>query len=89
MGNVVIFVCPGTCHVMMTAVGQIRPAPGSSLQNGFSSAISPTFIARLIKGCRGDVFVQGLPFGKPLHFQRSNEQFSRPAPLAGGFVLAQ
>jgi hypothetical protein len=66
MGNVVIFVCPGTCHVMMTAVRQIRWAPGSSLQIGFSSAISPTFIARLIKGCRGDVFVQGRPIRKTL-----------------------
>jgi hypothetical protein len=50
----------------MTAVRQGRPAPGSSLQKGFSSAISPTFIARLIKGCRGDVFVQGLPLWKTL-----------------------
>jgi hypothetical protein len=30
------------------------PARGSSLPFGFSSAISPTFIARLIKGCRVD-----------------------------------
>jgi hypothetical protein len=51
---------------MMTAVRHARRRPGSSLQNGSSSAISPTFIARLIKGCRGDVFVQGCPFGKTI-----------------------
>jgi hypothetical protein len=51
---------------MMTAFRHGRRLPGSSLQNGSSSAISPTFIARLIKGCRGDVFVQVFPFGKTL-----------------------
>ncbi|MCW5704483.1 MAG: hypothetical protein AB7I42_19210 [Bradyrhizobium sp.] len=74
---------------MVTALRQARRDGGSSLQIGISSAISPTFIARLIKGCRGDVSVQGLPFVKPEHFQRSNEHFSRPTPLAGGFALAQ
>jgi hypothetical protein len=66
MGDAVILCLPGTCQMMMTAVRQGRRAPGSSLQNGFSSVISPTFIARLIKGCRGDVFVQGPPVRKTL-----------------------
>jgi hypothetical protein len=65
MGNAVIFFCPGICHLMMTALRHGRRLPGSSLQNGSSSVISPTFIARLIKGCRGDVFVQVSLIGKP------------------------
>jgi len=56
MGNAVICFLPlEPCHFVMTAVRQAMRIGGSSLQNGFSSAISPTFIARLIKGCRGDV----------------------------------
>jgi hypothetical protein len=35
---------------------------GSSLPFGASSAISPTFIARLIKGCRVDVRAGYLEF---------------------------
>jgi hypothetical protein len=66
MGNAVICYLPRICHLMMTPLRHGRRPPGSSLQNGASSAISPTFIARLIKGCRGDVFVQGCPFGKTL-----------------------
>jgi hypothetical protein len=37
---------------------------GSSLPIGASSAISPTFIARLIKGCRVDVRAGYLGFEK-------------------------
>jgi hypothetical protein len=55
---------PGTCHLMMTAFRHASQFYGSSLQKGFSSAISPTFIARLIKGCRGDVLCRSFPFGK-------------------------
>jgi hypothetical protein len=59
-----MFISLGTCHLMMTAVRPARGCHGSSLQITFSSAISPSFIARLIKGCRGDVFVQGSPIWK-------------------------
>jgi hypothetical protein len=40
---------------MTSAVGSSTAFHGSSLLFGASSAISPTFIARLIKGCRVDV----------------------------------
>jgi large subunit ribosomal protein L35 len=53
------------------------------------SAISPTFIARLIKGCRGDVPAGCFANGITQHFQRSNEHLSRPDALAGAFVLWQ
>jgi hypothetical protein len=52
--------CPGICHRRTTAVRQIKLFGGSSLQIDRSSAISPTFIARLIKGCRGDVSCEEL-----------------------------
>jgi hypothetical protein len=49
------------------------------------SAISAAFVARLIKGCRGDVPVRVfLNFGKPEHNQRSHEHFAARAALAGG-----
>jgi large subunit ribosomal protein L35 len=51
------------------------------------SAISPTFIARLIKGCRVDVRAGCLISGITKHFQRSNEQFSRPDAVTGVSVL--
>jgi len=54
-----------------------------------SSAISRAFIARLIKGCRVDARAGFFVFGKPVHFQRSNEHFSRPDALTGVFVLRQ
>jgi hypothetical protein len=39
--------------MLMTSAGSSGTSPrGSSLPIGASSAISPTFIARLIKGCR-------------------------------------
>jgi large subunit ribosomal protein L35 len=53
------------------------------------SAISPTFIARLIKGCRVDVRAGCLISETIEHFQRSNEHFSRPGAFAGAFVLRQ
>jgi hypothetical protein len=73
-----------------SAVRQRTRFRGSSLPIPPSSAISPAFIARLIKGCRGDGSSAGQFIRKkPEHFQRSNEHFSRPAALAGGFVLWQ
>jgi large subunit ribosomal protein L35 len=53
------------------------------------SAISPSFIARLIKGCRGDVPAGCFVYGITKHFQRSNEHFSRPNAFTGAFVLRQ
>jgi large subunit ribosomal protein L35 len=53
------------------------------------SAISPTFVARLIKGCRVDVWCRLYHFGNSQAFQRSNEHFSRPDAFAGVFVLRQ
>jgi hypothetical protein len=41
--------------LMTSPVGSWTALAGSSLPFGASSAISPTFIARLIKGCRVDV----------------------------------
>jgi hypothetical protein len=38
----------------MTPIRQSIGRRGSSLPKLLCSAISPTFIARLIKGCRGD-----------------------------------
>src|SRR3981081_316622 len=53
------------------------------------SAISPTFIARLIKGCRVDVRAGYVISEITKHFQRSNEHFSRPNAFTGAFVLRQ
>src|SRR3981189_3052763 len=53
------------------------------------SAISPSFIARLIKGCRVDVRAGCFISEIIQHFQRSNEHFSRPDALTGAFVLRQ
>jgi hypothetical protein len=90
MGNAVICFLPlGTCHLVMTAVRQARRICGSSLQKGFSSAISATFIARLIKGCRGDVRAR-LPVLENLStFNALTSILVGLTPLAGGFVLAQ
>jgi hypothetical protein len=54
------------------------PGGGSSLPFRPSSAISPTFIARLIKGCRVDARADYFFAEIIKHFQRSNEHFSRP-----------
>jgi large subunit ribosomal protein L35 len=53
------------------------------------SAISATFIARLIKGCRGGVPAGCFACEIIKQFQRSNEHFSRPNALTGAFVLRQ
>ena len=54
------------------------------------SAISPTFIARLIKGCRVDVRAGRFISEIAKHFQRSNEHFSREsAPSGASFVRQQ
>jgi large subunit ribosomal protein L35 len=54
------------------------------------SAISPTFIARLIKGCRVDVRAGCLNSEITKHFQRSNEHFSREsAPSGASFPRPQ
>jgi large subunit ribosomal protein L35 len=53
------------------------------------SAISPAFIARLIKGCRVDVHAGCFVSEIAKHFQRSNEHFRRPNAFRGGFVLRQ
>src|SRR5688572_21175672 len=63
--------------------------PGSTLQIPLCSAISPTFIARLIKGCRVDVRAGCFISEITKHFQRSNEHFSRPNAFTGAFVLRQ
>jgi hypothetical protein len=47
---------------MTSAIGSGVGRRGSSLPIGASSAISPTFIARLIKGCRVDVRAGYLEF---------------------------
>ena len=54
---------------------------------GLASAISRTFIARLIKGCRGGVYAGCFISEIAEHFQRSNEHLSRPDALVGVFVL--
>jgi hypothetical protein len=51
------------------------------------SVISPRFIARLIKGCRGDAVPDSSILEMIQHFQRSNEHFSRPGALAGAVML--
>jgi hypothetical protein len=62
---------------------------GSSLPIPLGSAISPAFIARLIKGCRGDAHAGCLTSEMTEHFQRSNEHFSREsAPLGRVFSAA-
>jgi hypothetical protein len=63
------------------------PFHGSSLPIRFRSAISPPFIARLIKGCRVDVCAGIFVWRKPEHFQRSNEHFSRESAALGAFFL--
>src|SRR5262249_38396157 len=80
---------PGTCHLLMTPFRHRIGPRGSSLPKLLCSAISPTFIARLNKGCRGDVFVQGSPFWKNLStFNALTSISAGLTPLAGGFVLA-
>ena len=61
---------------------------GSSLPIGFGSAISPDFIARLIKGCRVDVRAGYGNSEITEHFQRSNEHFSRESALWAHFSVA-
>jgi large subunit ribosomal protein L35 len=63
--------------------------PCSSLPIWLGSAISATFIARLIKGCRVDARAGCFVYEIIEHFQRSNEHFSRPGALTGAFVLRQ
>jgi large subunit ribosomal protein L35 len=62
---------------------------GSSLPIRPGSAISANFIARLIKGCRGDAHAGYLTSEIIEHFQRSNEHFSRESALSGAFFLRQ
>jgi hypothetical protein len=50
--------------LMTSAIRQSCRLRGSSLPISASSAISPTFIARLIKGCRGDGRAGYSVFGK-------------------------
>jgi hypothetical protein len=89
MGDSVMLSGPGTCHHLMTAIRQIRCGRGSSLQNTFSSVISPTFIARLIKGCRGDVLCKVSSLENHSTFNALTSIFAGLTPLTGGFVLAQ
>jgi hypothetical protein len=58
---------------------------GSSLPISLSSAISPDFIARLIKGCRVDARAGCLISEIAEYFQRSNEHFSRESAPLGAF----
>jgi large subunit ribosomal protein L35 len=53
------------------------------------SGISAAFIARLIKGCRGDAHAGCCDTVIVEHFQRSNEHLSRPAAFTAGFALRQ
>jgi large subunit ribosomal protein L35 len=62
---------------------------GSALPSGPTSGISRNFIARLIKGCRGDVCADCFISEIVEHFQRSNEHFSRQDAFTGVFVLRQ
>src|ERR1700692_588195 len=62
---------------------------GSSLPITLCSAISASFIARLIKGCRVDDRAGCFISEIIKHFQRSNEHFSRPNAFTGAFVLRQ
>jgi large subunit ribosomal protein L35 len=73
----------------MKHVGRTKPCRGSSLPILPGSAISATFIARLIKGCRVDVRAGWPISGIIQHFQRSNEHFSRPGAPRGDFVMRQ
>jgi len=50
----------------MTPIRHRIGSRGSSLPKLLCSAISPTFIARLNKGCRGDVLCKVRHFGKTL-----------------------
>ena len=61
---------------------------GSSLPIRPGSAISANFIARLIKGCRGDGPCGLFRLGITEHFQRSNEHFSRKSALWARFSVA-
>jgi large subunit ribosomal protein L35 len=56
---------------------------------GPCSAISANFIARLIKGCRGDVRAGYFQTEITKHFQRSNEHFSRDRRPFGRVFLRQ
>jgi hypothetical protein len=58
---------------------------GSSLPIRPGSAISANFIARLIKGCRGDAHAGYFISEITEHFQRSNEHFSRESALWARF----
>jgi len=60
---------------------------GSSLPIRPGSAISANFIARLIKGCRGDVGCGYCVCEITEHFQRSNEHFSREKRPLGVLTL--
>src|SRR5882757_5610573 len=71
------------------AICRISRSHGSSLPITLCSAISATFIARLIKGCRVDVRAGRFISEITKHFQRSNEHFSRPDAFTGAFVLRQ
>src|SRR3979490_2624693 len=71
------------------AICLISRSHGSSLPTALGSAISATFIARLIKGCRVDDRAGCFISEITKHFQRSNEHFSRPDAFAGAFVLRQ
>jgi hypothetical protein len=74
----------GWDRALATAIRRFIQFRGSSLPSRDSSAISATFIARLIKGCRGDVHAGLSHRRKPKHFQRSNEHFSRESAASGG-----
>jgi hypothetical protein len=53
--EIIFFVPASATTLMASGVCQRRGFDGSSLPIRPGSAISPNFIARLIKGCRGDV----------------------------------
>jgi hypothetical protein len=85
--DVVMFSCLLARHRWREPISQTIPFYGSSLPIRRGSAISPAFIARLIKGCRGDAHAGCLTSEITEHFQRSNEHLAAKALLQGAFFL--
>jgi hypothetical protein len=83
--NVVILPCPFRLRVNGVAHLSAILFCGSSLPIQPSSAISPNFIARLIKGCRVDARAGCFDYEIIEHFQRSNEHLSRESASLGAF----
>jgi ADP-ribosylglycohydrolase len=61
-------------------MSRIKRFHGSSLPISAGSAISAAFIARLIKGCRGDAHAGYFIPEITKHYQRSNEHLAGRTP---------